>query len=113
MTHDEIYTAAMIMASGQYLTEHLPDNFMDMKDDDFETFVDNHKWEGVENVPADEVASQISQAADVMIRFHKQMLDRLVSKALDLKPVKHDRRVFVQVINNFKDNKEETYDGES
>lgn len=72
MNTEEQYNRAVIMASGQYLTDYLPENFYEMNDDELEEYVEAHIWEGVENLPAEEVIAQISQTADMLIRFHNQ-----------------------------------------
>jgi len=97
--HIKLYNEAFIAASGQYLTDYLPDEFPTWERDQMHEFVNDHAWEGVETLPADEIISQISQAADAMVRFYKEQLEKLKAPVLNLSATKHERRVFIQIIN--------------
>ena len=73
---DDLYDEAFVVASGQYLTKHLPDDYADMPDEDFNSFIEDNIWEGMEHLDRDEVVSQIAQLADIILRFHRDQLRR-------------------------------------
>jgi len=59
---------ALIKACGQYLTDYPPKG---LDNEEFEEFVADHVWEGVENLPLSEVFSQIRQLQDSFINFYE------------------------------------------
>jgi hypothetical protein len=50
---------AIIKASGHFLTEHLPENWQDMTEEDINQFMKDHTWERLEGVDLDEVWGHI------------------------------------------------------
>ena len=59
-----IRNAALIRASGFYLTEHLTDELLDGSGDELDEFIENHLWEPLEYESVDSVHSYISDLAD-------------------------------------------------
>jgi hypothetical protein len=71
MNEDELMKEAMIVASGQYLSEHLPSDWFDLDENDFYEFVENHTWEPLEyGLSTKDVIDCISQTADNIVNFH-------------------------------------------
>ena len=59
---------ALIRACGQYLTDYPQKG---LTNEEFEKFVEEHLWEGVENLPLSEVFGQIRQLQDSFISFYE------------------------------------------
>ena len=60
------YNYLMRMASGNYLTEYLPNDWHKWSGKKADKFVKEHAWEPFEYYDADEIWVQISQMADLM-----------------------------------------------
>ena len=60
------YNYLMRMASGNYLTEYLPEDWHTWNSKKADTFVEEHAWEPLEHYDAEEIWQQISQMADLM-----------------------------------------------
>ena len=60
------YNYLMRMASGNYLTEYLPEDWHTWNSKKADTFVKENAWEPFEYYDADEIWVQISQMADLM-----------------------------------------------
>jgi len=63
--YKEIYQTA----SGSYLTECVPYNFLDLEDWEQDEFIQDHQWEVVENYGCCEVAGWIASSADAVVRL--------------------------------------------
>lgn len=62
---------ATIIASGNYLTQNLPDNFNDLSNDDINLFIEENVWEPLENFSPDWVYEQIAICGELMVQFLK------------------------------------------
>ena len=60
------YNYLMRMASGNYLTEYLPEDWHTWNSKKADTFVTENAWEPLEHYDAEEIWQQISQMADLM-----------------------------------------------
>jgi hypothetical protein len=60
------YNYLMRMASGNYLTEYLPEDWHTWSSKKADTFVKENAWEPLEYWDAEEIWQQISQMADLM-----------------------------------------------
>ena len=56
----------IIWASGQFLTESLPDNYDQWSDEELDDFIDNHIWEPFENLDPSFIWDQILNLAKSM-----------------------------------------------
>ena len=60
------YNHLMVLASGEYLTEYLPDNWHKWSEKKADKFVEEHAWEPFEDWSADEVWGLIAQTTNLM-----------------------------------------------
>jgi len=60
------YNYLMRMASGNYLTEYLPEDWHTWNSKKANTFVTENAWEPLEYWDAEDIWQQISQMADLM-----------------------------------------------
>lgn len=66
------YENAVVWASGHYLTEHLPENWIDWSDEELYSFITEHVWEPFENHDAPSVFEFIGQLADSVLKLIQQ-----------------------------------------
>ena len=60
------YNYLMRMASGNYLTQYLPEDWHTLYSKKADTFVKENAWEPFEYYDAEEIWQQISEMADLM-----------------------------------------------
>ena len=53
----------LIWASGHYLTEHFPEEFVKWEEEEIHGFIEDHIWEGVEGYPPSYIWEQIDNLA--------------------------------------------------
>ena len=58
-------------ASQHFLTESLPDDWQKMSDEEVDEFIENHKWQLVEDWDIDDIWQQIGQIARSMRDYIK------------------------------------------
>ena len=58
-------------ASQHFLTESLPDDWQKMSDEEVDEFIENHKWQFVEDWDVDDIWQQIGQVARSMRDYIK------------------------------------------
>ncbi len=63
-----------IEASGTFLTEHLTEELLNGDEGELNEFVDEHKWEPIENYEAENVIEMITQLGDSMERFIEESI---------------------------------------
>jgi hypothetical protein len=66
-----------ISMSSHFLTEQLPDESINWNEEQVEEFCENHVWQPLEYVPANEVVEMIAAAASHAHKFFKQEVLRL------------------------------------
>jgi len=69
MANHNLYTKAMITASGNYLTENFPDDYQDWEDESLLQFMEDHAWQPLEDMPVEWVYEQIEICASLLVRF--------------------------------------------
>jgi hypothetical protein len=62
------YKAAMILASGHFLSDYFPENWEDMSEEKLNQFVVDNAWERLEGCPAEEILDNIEVLAGDFIR---------------------------------------------
>lgn len=65
------YDEAVIEASGQFLTSHLPEDWQEWEDDEQDEFIIDHAWQPFEYWEAKDIWSEIDQLASVFVRISK------------------------------------------
>jgi len=68
---DAMRSRAIQNASGHFLTEHFPENWYDLEEEELDNFIDDHVWEPLEGWGASSVFELIENAADATISFIK------------------------------------------
>ena len=56
-------------ASQHFLTDSLPNDWQKMSDEEVDDFIENHKWQFVEDWDVDDIWQQIGQIARSMRRY--------------------------------------------
>ena len=69
MSISELQKKATIVASGNYLTDPLPEDYWDMSLDELHEFVELNAWQPFEHREPEYVLDQIEVLADSYIRF--------------------------------------------
>lgn len=59
----------MIHASGEFLTDELPDNFRDLTELELLEYIETHVWEAFEDTNPNDVLDLISSSADGLEYF--------------------------------------------
>lgn len=62
---------ALITASEHFLTEPIPKNYAEMKDEEFYDFLKDHAWEPFEYWRGEDIFKEIDSLADTLIKFLK------------------------------------------
>ena len=62
----------IVWASGQFLTEHLPDDYDQWSNEKLDDFIDDHKWEPFENYDPSFIWDQILNLAKSMREYIDQ-----------------------------------------
>tara|TARA_R110000823_G_scaffold21687_1_gene65492 strand:+ start:43 stop:267 length:225 start_codon:yes stop_codon:yes gene_type:complete len=58
-------------ASQHFLTESLPDDWQKMSDEEVDEFIENHKWQPIEDWEVEDIWQQIGQIARSMRDYIK------------------------------------------
>jgi 3'-phosphoadenosine 5'-phosphosulfate sulfotransferase (PAPS reductase)/FAD synthetase len=53
-------------ASAHFLTDSLPDDWQNMENEEIDEFIENHKWQPIEDWEIDDIWQQIGQVARSM-----------------------------------------------
>jgi len=59
-------------ASQHFLTDSLPDDWQNMKNEKIDEFIENHKWQLIEDWEIDDIWQQIGQIARSMRSYIKK-----------------------------------------
>ncbi len=76
----EIEDKDMQWASQHFLTESLPDDWQKMSDEEVDEFIENHKWQLVEDWDSDDIWQQIGQIARSMRSYINEQESMIIKE---------------------------------